>query len=272
MKFCYLDESGTGEEPYAVMAGVVVDSLRMKVTKDDWRELLQVLSEATGKNVKEFHSKAFYSGKGIWKDIDGNDRSVVISEVFKWLKVRKHKIVFCAVDKKMYLTSADTDKYLKDIGSLWCVLGLHQILSIQKAHQRDGAKGYSVIVFDEELYEKDRITDLVIGPPVWTDTYYSKPRKERQLHKIVDVPYFGDSKKVHLLQVADLIAYILRRYAELIDGGMPEKYAGEKVKVENWVEQITKLSHPSSTRYMKSGRCQCAELFFSYAPPSIRSL
>jgi Protein of unknown function (DUF3800) len=272
MKFCYLDESGTGAEPYAVMAGVVVDSLRMQVTRADWRSLLQILSEVTRKNVKEFHSRDFYSGRGLWRDMDGNDRSAVISEIFAWLKARKHKIVFCAVDKTKYRASAETDQRLRDIGSLWCVLGVHEILSIQKAHQKEGAKGYTVIIFDEELNEKDRITDLVINPPGWTDTYYSKTKSEVQLHKIVDVPYFGDSKKVHLLQVADLVAYILRRYAELIDGCMPERYAGEKVKVAAWVEQITKLSHPSATRYMKSGRCQCAELFFSYAPPSIRSL
>jgi hypothetical protein len=271
MKFCYLDESGTGNEPYAVMAGVVVDSLRMRVTKDDWCELLSVLSQIAGKTVTEFHARDFYSGRGIWKGSDGNMRSEVISAVFQWLRERKHKIVFGAIDKQRYSALA-ADPRVNGVGTLWCTLGLHQLLSLQKAHQKDGAKGHTVIIFDEELFEKDRITDLVSAPPPWTDTYYSKKKKDKQLNRIVDVPYFGDSKKVHLLQVADLVAYLLRRYAELVDGKHQEKYAGELSKVSAWVREIAKLSHPSATRYLKAGRCSCAELFYSIAPASIRDL
>lgn len=34
MKFCYFDESGLGEEPYLLVAGIIVDATRMHVTKD----------------------------------------------------------------------------------------------------------------------------------------------------------------------------------------------------------------------------------------------
>jgi len=34
MKIGYFDESGTGGEPFAVMAGVIVDSQRMYKTKE----------------------------------------------------------------------------------------------------------------------------------------------------------------------------------------------------------------------------------------------
>jgi hypothetical protein len=40
MKFCYLDESGTGEELFAVMAGIVVDAYRSRITRKDWMDLL----------------------------------------------------------------------------------------------------------------------------------------------------------------------------------------------------------------------------------------
>jgi hypothetical protein len=39
MKVCYFDESGTGEEPVAVVTGVVVDAQRMHATKEHWSEL-----------------------------------------------------------------------------------------------------------------------------------------------------------------------------------------------------------------------------------------
>ena len=48
MKFCYCDESGTGDEPIAVMVGIVVDAQRMHLTKADWAELLETLSQLLG--------------------------------------------------------------------------------------------------------------------------------------------------------------------------------------------------------------------------------
>ena len=78
MKFCYFDESGMGEEAYLVIAGIIVDSSRMHVTKDDWTDFLAQLSEITGKKVDEFHARDFYRGRGKWHDIDGNTRARII--------------------------------------------------------------------------------------------------------------------------------------------------------------------------------------------------
>lgn len=272
MKFCYLDESGTGSEPYAVMVGVIVDGSRMQVTKDDWRALLRALSKIVGKPVKEFHTKDFYSGNSYWRELSGDKRSQIISEILEWLKTRKHKVSFSAVEKKKYFANCKEHDKLKEIGSLWCMLGLHQILSLQKAHQSQGAKGYTVFIFDEKLEERERIVDLVSSMPEWTDTYYSKKKKHERLHKVVDVPYFGNSEKVHLLQIADLLAYILRRHAEIQDAKLPVKYTDEEEKVKIWVQQISRLALPSSSRYLKNARCECAGLFFEYAPPSLKSI
>jgi hypothetical protein len=36
MKFCYIDESGTGNEPHAAMVGIVVDALHKRPAKTGW--------------------------------------------------------------------------------------------------------------------------------------------------------------------------------------------------------------------------------------------
>ena len=69
MKFCYIDESGTGDEPYAVMAGVLIDAYRMRPTKAEWDSLLSDLAEIIGKEVREFHTKDFYAGNSPWRGI-----------------------------------------------------------------------------------------------------------------------------------------------------------------------------------------------------------
>jgi len=57
MKICYFDESGTGQEPVAVVIGIVVDTQRMHVTKEHWASLLADLSAIAGKPLQELHSR-----------------------------------------------------------------------------------------------------------------------------------------------------------------------------------------------------------------------
>lgn len=71
MKFAYIDESGTGDEPFAVMAGVIIDAQRMRPTKDEWISLLMALSEIAKREVKEFHTRDFYAGNKPWRGLAG---------------------------------------------------------------------------------------------------------------------------------------------------------------------------------------------------------
>ena len=71
MKLCYCDESGTGDEPIAVMVGIIVDAQRMHVTKEHWQDLLTSLSRVVGHKVDEIHTRDFYAGNGFWREIRG---------------------------------------------------------------------------------------------------------------------------------------------------------------------------------------------------------
>jgi hypothetical protein len=136
MKFCYLDESGTGDEPYAVMVGVIVDAQRMHLTKIHWQELLQILSDIIGRQVTEIHTRDFYADNNQWRGIDIPQRAAIISAIFEWLQDRKHHITYSAVDKKRFLSDFQNEHQYKDIGSLWRFLALHNVLSIQKHYQK----------------------------------------------------------------------------------------------------------------------------------------
>lgn len=81
MKFCYFDESGMGSEPYLVVAGIVADATRMHITKEEWADLLVVLSRAAGRDVAEFHSRDFYAGNGVWRGLPGSARAQVIEAI-----------------------------------------------------------------------------------------------------------------------------------------------------------------------------------------------
>jgi hypothetical protein len=270
MKFCYIDESGTGDEPFAVMAGIIVDAKRMHLTKDDWDELLSVLSGIVGKEVPEIHTRDFYPGNSPWREMAGEMRARLITAIFDWLRIRKHSVVFVGVDKSRFYAQFPSSKFAPDIGTLWRFMATHLVLALQKHHQTiKQKKGHTLLVFDNEEKEAKDFISLVKNPPPWTDTYYSRGKNQGRLDQVIDVPYFGDSTHVGLIQLADFVSYFLRRHLEVLDGVVPPRYEGEGELVASWAQAAFDRSIPPSMTYPLKGRCPCAEFFFSFAPKGI---
>lgn len=273
MKFCYFDESGMGDEPYLVVAGIIVDATRMHVTKDAWADFLAYLSKAAGRRMDEFHSREFYRGNGVWRGIDGAKRAQIIEAILAWVENRKHKCVFSGIDKDAYKKVLNVDDRLQRFKSMWCAAAMHCTLQVQKQHQREAkTKGHSVLIFDREVSEETDLSLLINTPPEWIDTFYDRGKKQTALDQIVDVPFFADSKHILLAQVADLFAYILRTFAEIQDGLLQEKYVDEGAKMRTWSNRISQIALPRSSRYLAKGRCQAAQLFWDLAPLPIRQL
>jgi len=273
MKFCYCDETGTGEEPIAVLLGVVVDAQRMHVTKEHWQGLLGGLSKIVGRQLRELHTRDFYSGSGVWRNMDGPTRAEVINAVFEWLHDRKHHVVYSAVMKQQYYEQLAAGKIPTEINTLWRFLGFHVILAMQKRYQNEAKnKGNTVFVFDNEEREQKRFADLILSPPTWSEVYYGKKPRDAPLNQIVDVPYFGDSCEVALIQVADFLAFFLRRYAEIKEGLVPPRYPDEASRIDGWASVLSERCIDRAAIYPRRSRNECADMFFQLAPESIRTL
>jgi len=273
MKFCYCDETGTGEEPFAVIVGVIVDSKRMHLTKQHWRELLGELPEAIGKNLEELHTRNFYAGNGVWKGLDGPQRAEVITLFLKWFTKRKHHLVFSAIDKKKFEELKSAKQIFPEIDTVWRAMGFHLVLSVQKHFQKESNnKGNTIFIFDEEVKEEANFQKLILDPPEWSDLYYKKGKKDESLSQIIDSPYFADSKHVALIQTADFIVYFMRRYIEIKTGSVPAKYTTEEEKLDAWFKLIKSRLIPLSAMYPKTKRCDAAELFWELAPDCIKNI
>jgi hypothetical protein len=274
LKFCYFDESGMGSEPYLVVAAIVVDGQRMHITKVIWADFLDYLSTEIGRPVTEFHTRLFYSGNGIWRGLDGLQRAAIINAIIRWLRNRKHKVVFSCINKSVFDSLArQNDPRIHFFNSKWCAAVTHCILQIQKQHQGlDNNKGHSVLIFDREVSEENSISQFVFNPPSWIDSYYGRKKKQLPLDQIIDVPFFADSVHLLLAQVTDLIVYILRTSAEIQDNLLSERFTGEGDRMQAWSEEIASLAYPPSNRYPKKNRCEVADFFWELTPPVIRNL
>jgi len=273
VKFCYCDESGTGDEPIGVMVGVVVDAQRMHRTKKDWSELLASLSERAGPEIAEMHTRDFYAGNSPWRAMTGQERAAVVGDVCKWLRARKHRLVFTGVDKDAYFTARANASLPPELNTPWRFMGFHIALSLQRAHQAEGRnKGHTLLVFDNEECERMRFTDIICRPQTWSDQYYERAKRQEQLDQIIDVPYFGDSREVGLLQVADFVAFFLRRNAELALPASAERFAGERNQVRAWAALLAERVIDGRHVFPKKNRSAAVDLFWRFAPESIRDL
>jgi hypothetical protein len=286
MKFCYVDESGKGDEPILVLTGIVTDIHRIHVTKTDWQEILKALSRDVHRPIAEFHTRHFYKGNGIWRSLNGEQRTAVLDRILEWMAQRNHKVVFAALDKEK-VNSADFSDKSECVNNgrpnLWKLGAIHLLLSIQKYHQsKEKKKGHTVMVFDQGS-SPEEIAEIVLGPPTWTDSFYdynrliskrrtTVPNPEPPLSMIVDVPYFADSRHVGMLQLADLFSYLLRHHAELQAGYTRPEYENEEVKIAGWVSRIAKFLVPDNFRWKAAGGCNCNQFFRTIAPPSLLEL
>jgi len=272
MKFCYLDETGTGQKTVVIIVGVIVDVQRMNRTKREWDNLLPEVNCLLGQSITEIHAKQLIPSKKRWHTESGKNNLAVVEKILDWFASRKHKITFAAVDKSEFKRLEENKICKKDLRREWDAAAFHIILSLQRCHQAEkNNKGNTVFIFDKGK-EPPNLFDLIKKPPSWAEGYYRKGKKRTGLNQIVDVPFFADSKLLPLIQIADLICFILRRYAELKDYGAEEKCAGELAHYKRWIDMIKPLCIDRSHRYRKQKPCDASRFFSSLAPKSLRQL
>jgi hypothetical protein len=269
LKFCYADESDSGDGALVVAVGVIVDGSRMHLTKADWSELLGAMSRRVGAQLREFKASDLYRGSGRWYGVPDEERAKVIGDIVKWLEDRKHNIAYTGIIRSSFNACSRPER--GDLPDTWCAADAHLLLAIQRCHQRERSnKGHTVVVLDQGGHE-GHLLEFARTPPAWTDDYYGRRRRDPPLNQIIDVPYFVDSAHAFLVQTADLFAYILRRYVELTDRGAPERYRGESAQVAGWAKSLARRAYRSDLWPSKK-RTAAHELFAEIAPPSLVGL
>ena len=243
----------------------------MHLTKQHWQQLLDRLSERVGRRIVELHTRDFYAGNGVFRDIDGPARARLITDIFEWLADRRHSVVYSSVVKQSYREAYAAHDVPDELNTPWRFLGFHLILAMQKYCQRhERPKGHTIFVFDNEEREKMRFTDLIVRPPDWSDAYYGRNRNHDQLDQIVDAPYFGDSREVVLIQLADVAAFLMRRYAEVASGVAGPRYPDEGDRLTQWMLTLRERSIQPAI-YPRRGRGG-GDWFYTHAAPAIRDL
>lgn len=271
MYFAYVDETGTdGSSPLVVMVGIVANGERLGRTQAEIDAILANLGEVAIGYMSELKSKNLLAGTGAWKGVQGETRRNVVTNLCGWLCDRKHDLALAAID----LGEFEARPFRRDqLGNPWQAAAWHIALQLQRAHQvKKGNKGRTVLVFDDNKRETANFSDLVVDPPSWSDDYYGRSKKQQALDQIIDTPFVAKSHHVGLVQIADLFASIFRRYAELSDYGSAERYVGERIHFEEWVQELSSRLVDRAHRWPQRSKSECAIWYGSLAPKSLFSI
>ena len=273
MKVCYVDESGSiAEDPCLVMVGILVDSARLHRTQKEFAEVFDIVQGLFAENLRELKGSKLILGRDRWRKVDPGTRKRIAGYFCRWIVRRKHRLIVTAIDR-MRLDRIEKDGEPAERRDGWLAAGLHVALQIQKANQKSGNnKGHTFLIFDDNKIKADKLSDLLWKPPDWTDDYYDRKKKQDRLDQIIDTTFSIKSHHAGLVQVADLFAFILRRYAEIEDYGAEEEWRGEKALIADYVGSLSARLLPKSTRWPMRAGSRAANWFNDIAPPSLKAL
>ena len=134
-------------------------------------------------------------------------------------------------------------------------------LAIQRCQKsKKNNKGRTFIVFDEQKKHDDHFLCLFEQGLELTDTYtmFNEKKEFERLNQIIDVPLFSKSHLATIIQLADIGAYITRKYIELVVHGVEGKYDGELEKISDWYQRIgeRKIKHTAVNPKAEDPLCE----------------
>jgi len=215
-----------------------------------------------------------YGGQKEWKGCEDVKRVSAIENVLDFLSSKPISIVFSATHMLSWDGRLQANcPMARALQYRWLSQAFHVALSVNKANRNIKAnKGKTIMIFDRGAGHEIALANLLVSPPTWSDTYYAREKKEEALGEIIDTSFFVDSSHAPLIQLADTVAFIIRRYAEMNDIDPKERYPGEFSRIEHWMDMLKPKIQDSAHRYKKVKRCPAGDLFWDIAPPSLRSI
>jgi len=242
MKVCYVDESGSpAQDQIFVMVGIIADATRLHRTSREFATFFEKVRNVFPEDLKELKGSRILYGKGAWRQVDAAKRKQIFADLSAWLDERKHSILVYALDtKKVAAASKQHTTVPSAIATnLWVATGMNIALQIQAKHQMEEKnKGNTFLFIDDNAQKLPALCELLWTPPAWLDGYYPKKPREEHLNQIIDTAFAVQSHHCSLVQVADLLAFVVRRYFELLNKVNKPEWDEEPEFVKQCLETI----------------------------------
>lgn len=273
MYICYIDESGhcgekyNPEQPIEVLFGAMLDLTKLTKAQRQHQEIMNIFT-SHNINISEFKACDMYRGVNQFNDFSPDLRDTLFEFLLAWGEDRKCRYFISPIhSKKHFDLCKKNDPIAMKLKFPFEAAALNITLSIQKYQKsKKKNKGRTFVVFDEQHKHDENFIKLFEEQMNYTDlfTQFEESDGER-LNQIIDIPFFSKSHLVTLIQLADVGAFITRKYYEIKILAINEKYDGELSKIEKWYKRIClrKVSKSIMTPAINEPLCK---YYFSIRP------
>jgi hypothetical protein len=269
MKVCYVDESGTAQDPVLVMVGVVADAARLHKTSRELAKFFEQIKSVFPEDLKELKGSRILYGKGGWRNVDPEKRKKIFADLSTWLGERKHDVVLSAIDNAKLTAANKTGNNVAAAvtGNAWVAAGLNIALQLQAKHQGEPSnKGNTFLFIDDNSQHFPALCDVLWSPTAWLDGYYPRAKKQEHLDQIIDTAFAVRSHHCALVQIADLLAFVFRRYFELANSLNKPEWPEEATFINQCVVSILPRLYSNAGGMKATNTCPCATWYRSVAP------
>ncbi|MEO1328741.1 MAG: DUF3800 domain-containing protein [Pseudomonadota bacterium] len=273
MKFAYVDESGdAGQTSVFVMAALLVDAYRLRRITADFDQILRALLDRHPGSPKELKTKAFIGGRGGWSEVPGDERKAFLRSLCE-LAARDGKVFASAICLNRFdeMKSAELASVTKN--HYWHAAAMFVASMIQKRLQSEpNNKGLTVLVMDNNQQSMPALSDAIHVADPWFDGLYQVQEKKRgktvwkarsaadRFDAIVNTAFAIRSNHSSLVQVADALAYVYRRWLEL--QAEDETYTGER----GYYQSLFELIDAQRKSIGRCPDCDAVKLYKAVAP------
>ena len=205
MHLMYADESGSPKDPnqnYLVLAGVSVFERQSYWISNELDAIAARFDPANPDEV-ELHGSPMMSGKGIWRRYTKDKRFKAIEDILQVL-ANSHisNRIFASVINKSSISPEDpVEKAFEQLSNRF------DLYLMRLHNNNDTQRG--IIIFDKSTYESSL--------QALATNFRTIGNSWGVLRNLAEVPLFLDSKASRLIQLADVIAYVIFRYYERSD-------------------------------------------------------
>ena len=201
MYLLYLDDSGSvgnASDRHIILAGIAVFERQAHWFSENVDQIATGIWPEKPRSL-EFRGSDMFSGKKHWRGVSREVRLAAFRDVLLTMGKSTHARLFGAVIHKAAISPDDPMEF-----------AFEQIASrfdkfLGRLHRRkDTHRG--LIILDQSSYET-ALQSLA-------HEFRTDGHRWGQLYNMADVPLFVNSRATRMIQLADLIAYALRRYYE----------------------------------------------------------
>lgn len=223
MHFFYLDETGcTGadlanqQQPIFVIGGISVKAQGWRETTDQCRKILDDFFGGAVPNGFELHATDLVNHQGAFAGFTQEQCNALAHSFLDLIAERKHAIHFVGIDKAKLAAALPGSGHEVVNCAVPYLLGFNYLVSYIERYTKEvlGRTVRGMIILDEkDNYHSD--IDAI------TNYRRYEIAKARRLKWLVEFSYPIDSVRHPMIQVSDLVIFLVRKFLEMENGYRP---------------------------------------------------